>query len=51
MAVKRCSCVNAYMDKKYGKNLRVFNEYKTQNGIEYKCVVCNTVSGGSSKRR
>ena len=51
MAIKRCTCKNEYMDKKYGKGKRVFNEYKTQNGTDAKCTVCGTTSSGTSGRR
>ncbi len=37
MAIKRCTCANAYQDKKYGYEMRVANLCK--NGT-YRCTIC-----------
>lgn len=51
MAIKRCTCENKYMDKKYGKNMRVFNTFKTQNGEGSRCAVCGSESGSNGARK
>lgn len=51
MAIKRCNCENAYMDKKYGKGKRVFNTFKTQNGEGSRCTVCGADANSGSTRR
>lgn len=40
MAIKICSCKHEYQDRKYGKQMRVFNE--TGDG-GYRCTVCERV--------
>ena len=44
MAVKKCTCKNAYQDKKYGKGMRVMNKlYKGKSGdSKHRCTVCNS---------
>lgn len=53
MAIKRCTkdCKNEYMDKKYGKQMRVFNMFKSQQGEEGRCAVCGSSSSGSGIKR
>lgn len=40
--IKKCKCENKYMDVRYGKNMRVFNTYKTQSGEGSRCTVCGS---------
>lgn len=39
MAIKSCICKSEYQDKKYGKNMRVYNKYIKEGG-GYRCTVC-----------
>lgn len=42
MAIKKCTCVNEYQDKRYGKNMRVMNPLhkgKTGDG-KHRCTTC-----------
>ena len=40
--IKKCSCVNEFQDKRYGKGKRVFNSIgKAGRSAEgYRCTVC-----------
>ncbi len=38
--VKPCICENQYQDSKYGKNQRVMNQTKKQDGKVYRCTAC-----------
>lgn len=51
MAIKRCTCVNEYMDKKYGRGKRVFNTFKTQNGEGSRCAVCGANAGEATRKK
>jgi len=44
MAIKKCTCVSEYQDKKYGKKMRVMNNVfngKSFNAEKFRCTVCN----------
>ena len=46
VAIKKCTCANAYQDKKYGKKLRVHNRTKQsddQHNKGWRCTVCKDV--------
>lgn len=51
MALKRCTCDNPYMDKKYGRKVRVHNDVKTANGVMYRCVVCGHEAGDTGRKK
>ena len=38
----KCTCKNAWMDKTYGKGMRVYNTYKAKSGknTSGRCTVC-----------
>jgi hypothetical protein len=39
--IKQCSCSHPSQDKLHGKNMRVFNAFKTKQGtFNYRCTVC-----------
>lgn len=42
MAIKKCSCVSLYQDKRYGKGKRVYNECKGRvaGSKQFRCTVC-----------
>lgn len=44
MAIKRCTCKNAYQDRKYGKQNRVMNRTRSARGENtvHRCTVCLT---------
>jgi len=43
--IKRCTCMHAYQDEKYGKGNRVHNAMaSTQQHLrKYRCTVCGSV--------
>ena len=46
IAIKKCTCANAYQDKKYGKGLRVHNRTKQKDEKHlqgWRCTVCKDV--------
>ena len=53
MAIRSCSCVSEYQDKKHGKGMRVKTEGKKPNGaINLSCTICgakSTESGSKGK--
>lgn len=51
MPVMTCSCDNPGQNKLHGKGQRVFNEVKTNNGIEYRCTVCGAKKGDVGKKK
>jgi len=38
--IKNCTCESKFQDEKYGKNMRVYNKTKKQDGKIYRCTVC-----------
>lgn len=40
MPLIRCSCKNDWMDKTYGKSVRVANKTSKTSPQEYRCCVC-----------
>jgi len=38
--VQRCTCKHEYQDKKYGKQLRVFNKSGSSKVKVIRCTVC-----------
>lgn len=42
--IKKCDCKHAFQDKKYGKGMRVHNEYTSKSG-GYRCTVCGKEKG------
>jgi exosome complex RNA-binding protein Csl4 len=40
--ILRCTCINKFQDKKYGKKLRIFNRLGDAKSLDpmYKCTVC-----------
>ena len=36
-----CTCEHEYQDKIYGKNKRVHNQTKKQDGKVWRCTVCS----------
>lgn len=40
--IKKCTCVNEYQDRKYGKGMRVHTTGKKDGD---RCTVCGPVSG------
>jgi len=39
--ISTCTCVNEYMDEKYGKNMRVFNELPRKGfDLVGRCTSC-----------
>lgn len=43
--ILRCTCVNPYQDKRYGKGLRVVNPTTkgNSNSVTYRCTVCEAL--------
>lgn len=39
--IQRCTCINEYQDKRYGKNMRVKNNCLKQGSKSARCTVCN----------
>ncbi len=37
--IKHCNCEHEYQDKKYGKQMRVFNKGRDK----WKCTVCGAI--------
>jgi len=42
MAIRKCTCENAFQDKKYGKGMRVMNPTTKGQGNQkgWRCTVC-----------
>ncbi len=42
--IKKCTCANAYQDKRYGEFKRVHNQSGTKDKVTWTCTVCGKKS-------
>ena len=45
--ILKCSCINEFQDKTYGKGMRVFNPMGFNGKSGYRCSVCKSLNKSS----